>query len=293
MKKTTILVIFLLALTVFSVAAKPRIAIIDFEDKSGSAWGSWAIGTGVSDMLATTLFKTGKFDIYERKQMEAILGEQSLQMSGALTTESAVKVGKLLGVKYLVVGSVNQFGQKETGVKAFGLGVRSTTAHVACDVRLIEVETGKLAAAEKGEGSESATGVSVDYSRIEFGGNGFDDTIIGKATNKCVTDLSNKISTAFASQGLQGSIIKVTDAGQIYINLGDDSGIKVGQVLFVIRKGEALIDPDTGENLGSDNTQVGTVKVTALKGKFSLGEMVDGKGKAAAGDLVMDQVANK
>jgi curli biogenesis system outer membrane secretion channel CsgG len=293
MKKTATLFCFLVVLTVFAFAAKPRIAIIDFEDKSGSAWGEWAIGTGVSDMLATTLFKTGKFDIYERAQMEAILSEQSLQMSGAMTTESAVKVGKLLGVKYLVVGSVNQFGQKETGVSAFGIGVKSTTAHVACDVRLIEVETGKLVAAEKGEANESATGVSADYQGVSFGGTGFDETIIGKATNKCVVDIANKIAADFAGRGLQGSIIKVSDSGQIYINLGDDSGIKVGTVLFVVRKGEELIDPDTGENLGSDNTQIGTVKITALKGKFSLGDMVDGKGKAAAGDMVMDQVANK
>src|SRR5512142_2326869 len=127
MKKVAIMVPMLLALAVSLFAAKPRIAIIDFEDKSGSAWGHWAIGSGVSDMLATTLFKTGKFDIYERKQMDALLQEQSMQMSGAMTPETAVKVGKILGVKYLVVGSVNQFGQKETGVKAFGLGVKSTT----------------------------------------------------------------------------------------------------------------------------------------------------------------------
>ncbi|MGA2548024.1 MAG: CsgG/HfaB family protein [Rectinemataceae bacterium] len=293
MKKTTIVFFILFVMTVFAFAAKPRIAIVDFEDKSGSAYGSWAIGTGVSDMLATTLFKSGKFDIYERKQMEAILKEQSLQLSGAMTTESAVKVGKLLGVKFLVVGSVDQFGQKETGVKAFGIGVKSTTAHVACDVRLIEVETGKLVAAEQGEGNASATGISTNYDNIAFGSNGFDQTIIGKATNKCVADLADKISASFAGKGLQGSIIKVASNGQIYINLGDDSGIKVGQVLFVIRKGEELIDPDTGESLGSDTEQIGTVKVTALKGKFSLGEMVDGAGKASAGDMVTDQAAKK
>ena len=205
MKKPTMVFFILFVMTVLAFAAKPRIAIVDFEDKSGSAYGNWAIGTGVSDMLATTLFKSGKFDLYERKQMEAILQEQNLQMSGAMTTESAVKVGKLLGVKFLVVGSVDQFGQKETGVKAFGIGVKSTTAHVACDVRLIEVETGKLVAAEQGEENSSATGISTNYDNLAFGSNGFDQTIIGKATNKCVADLADKISRGFRRQGPAGA----------------------------------------------------------------------------------------
>jgi curli biogenesis system outer membrane secretion channel CsgG len=287
-KKYLLVLVGALVLALSAFAAKPRVAIVDFENKSGSAWGHWAIGEGVSDMLATAMVKSGKFEVYERSQMEKILQEQNMQMSGAMTPESAVKVGALLGVQYLVMGSVNQFGQKETGVSALGIGVKKTTARVACDVRIVDVSSGKIVSADTGLGEESAAGFSDNaVTGIDFGSRGFDETIIGKATNKCVVDLMSKISVAFGGGLLQGAIIKVADK-QIYVNIGNDSGVKVGTLFSVMRKGEEMIDPQTGENLGSDDTQVGTLKITQLKGKFCIGELTDKKDNPQAGDLVVE-----
>jgi len=57
--------------------------------------------------------------------------------------------------------------------------------------------------------------------------------------------------------------------GQVWINRGKDGGLKKGNILNVYRPGISLIDPDTGENLGSAETLIGKIKVTRVNPKFT------------------------
>ena len=76
------------------------------------------------------------------------------------------------------------------------------------------------------------------------------------------------------------------DAGEIYINVGAEAGVQVGQVFYVVRKGKVITDPDTGEILGADETKVGQVKVAVVKGpRLSLCSAVSGTG-FKAGDIL-------
>ena len=60
---------------------------------------------------------------------------------------------------------------------------------------------------------------------------------------------------------------------KIFINRGKDGGLKKGQKLNVFKPGVALIDPDTGENLGSAETMIGQIKVTRINPKFTIAEI--------------------
>ena len=57
-------------------------------------------------MLTTALVKAGKFNVIERQELDKVLDEQKLGASGLVIAESAPKVGKLLGVELLVIGSI-------------------------------------------------------------------------------------------------------------------------------------------------------------------------------------------
>ncbi|MDI6640975.1 MAG: CsgG/HfaB family protein, partial [Elusimicrobiota bacterium] len=59
----------------------------------------------VSDLLRTELVKIGKFKVLDRANMESILAEQKFQISGCTDQECAVKIGKLLNVQQVVVGT--------------------------------------------------------------------------------------------------------------------------------------------------------------------------------------------
>ena len=57
-------------------------------------------------------------------------------------------------------------------------------------------------------------------------------------------------------------------------NRSKDTGVKVGDIYEIFALGEAMIDPDTGENLGAEETLIGTIKVTSVLPKFSKGTIV-------------------
>ena len=84
-----------------------------------------------------------------------------------------------------------------------------------------------------------------------------------------------KIASRLKSIPWQGKIIKATPS-KVYINAGSKAGVKDGAEFDVYRPGEALVDPDTGMNLGAESEKIGKIKVTAAKEKFSIARITEG-----------------
>ena len=115
-----------------AVSGKTRVAVVDFEQKGAPEFQGKQAGEIVAEWLITALVKTGRFEVVERAQLQKILKEQQLGMSGVVNQETAAKVGELLGVKVIVTGAVIQFG---------------STLDV--NARLISVEDGSILKAER------------------------------------------------------------------------------------------------------------------------------------------------
>ncbi len=75
----------------------------------------------------------------------------------------------------------------------------------------------------------------------------------------------------------QGRIVQVK-GGQIYLNTGASGGILAGDEFDVFREGEALVDPESGLNLGAELAQIGKVQVVEVQEKFSKAIVVSGSG---------------
>jgi curli biogenesis system outer membrane secretion channel CsgG len=249
---------------------KKRVAVFDFEDKTSHQYHWWTgqpVGEGMADMLVTALVKTGNYQVIERQEIEKIMQEQQLGQSGAVTQQSAVQVGKALGVELAIFGAVTEFGYAEgtTGGRlksqGFGIGIKSSSATVAVDVRFINTTTGDILLAESVRKEESKKGVALDTRQFNFENQkNFDESIVGKATRAAINEIVQLVDNS--SQGLawQGKIIK--GDGPIYINAGSEDGIQIGDEFDVFRAGEELIDPDTGLSLGAVESKIGTIKVT-------------------------------
>ncbi|MDO8957670.1 MAG: FG-GAP-like repeat-containing protein [Deltaproteobacteria bacterium] len=113
-------------------AAKTRVAVIDFEQKGEQEFRGKQVGEIVAEWLITSLVRTGRFDVVERAQLQKILQEQQMGMSGMISQETASKVGELLGVKVIITGSVIRLGNIYD-----------------VNTRLIKVEDGSILKAEK------------------------------------------------------------------------------------------------------------------------------------------------
>ncbi len=280
----TLSIFVLLALTAASLDAqlKKRVAVSTFEDRSGAGYNH--LGAGVADMLVSALVKSGKFVVIERAELEKVLNEQKLGESGLVTPESAPKLGKLLGAELFVVGSVSEFGTKESNiggsVPLFGAALKTKTARAVVDVRLVNTTTGEIIAAETKEGSESTTGVAVNYEGIDFNNmDSWDDTDAGKATRKAVNGVVELVTANMSKIPWMGKVLKVNADGTLLMKPGSEGNVTPGMEFDVFRIGEEVIDPDTGLSLGAEESKVGRIKVTedALKGKAAKAKIVEGK----------------
>ena len=79
----------------------------------------------ITNQLRTQLLKTGKFTLVDRSQMESILKEQALQQTGCTSDECAVQVGKILGVRKIISGSVTKLSDHVWQVSLLMLDVES------------------------------------------------------------------------------------------------------------------------------------------------------------------------
>jgi len=90
----------------WAASGKTRLAVIDFEQKAPQEFQGKQIGEIVAEWLITSLVNTGRFEVVERAQLQKILKEQQLGMTGMINQDTAAKVGELLGVKVIITGSV-------------------------------------------------------------------------------------------------------------------------------------------------------------------------------------------
>lgn len=130
MRILNIIVIIVSVLVSVSAYAGEKVAVLDFK----SIIASEDLGIAVAEILRTELVGLGDYTVIERGMLEQIVEEQSLQLSGAIDSETAVEIGKLAGAKLVVTGSIVKTGSVytinarfidvETGVAKIGQNIR-------------------------------------------------------------------------------------------------------------------------------------------------------------------------
>ena len=139
---------------------RPTVALMDFDYGTVQRWweGNEDIGQGIADMLVDELVNDGSYRVIERKRLQALLAEQNFSNSERAepNAKTVASLGKMLGVKYLIVGSVTKFGTEDSS-KSVGGGA---------------------------------------FGGISFGSSDFRSTILGEATEGAVKDTATKLINA-------------------------------------------------------------------------------------------------
>lgn len=264
---------------------KKRIAVTKFENKVRGTYGNWRLGDGFAEMLTTELMKTGQFVVVERQALQDVLGEQELGQSGVVRKETAAKVGQVLGAQIIVRGVVSEFTLNESGggagigIAGFRLGGRSSNAHVAVDIRLVDTTTGQVLQSHNAVGKAESSGVNVGVSKgdVDFGAAAFQNTPLGQATRQAIRDAVQFIILNMERMPFTAKVVKV-EGNKVYINAGSQMNVKHGFKFYAYSVGEDIVDPDTGLKLGADEKLAGTVEVRDVQEKYSIGLLVSGNG---------------
>jgi len=275
------------------IGPKKAIAVMDFENKAGIP-SAIVLGSGMAEMLTTSLVNTGKFCVVERKAVSDILQEQNLAASGRTKETGAAKIGKMLNAQILVHGAITEFEAQNSGggqgfsYAGLSLGMSQRKAHVAVNIRLYDATTGEIIDSLRCEGKASASGIDVGANVLGAGFNtgSFTKTPLGKATQQVIDQAVAFIIERMSKIPWQGSVVTVKE-GLIYMNAGKNLGIQVGDEFNVYKKTEELVDPESGTVLGNEVKKIGRIKIAFVDEKFSKANIVSGEmSDFAKGDII-------
>jgi curli biogenesis system outer membrane secretion channel CsgG len=180
-------------------ASRPSVAVMDFEYGSvDNWWGQYDIGKGMADQVVDALVNDGSFRVIERKKLDTVLAEQDFAHSNRADPSAATlaKVGKVLGVKYIISGSITKFSTEQSSkggtLKGIHLGVGKAKTEVNLTARMIDATTGEILVSAKGHGeSKKGGGLSVGKGGTNFdmGSSEFHASALGDAQEAACNDI--------------------------------------------------------------------------------------------------------
>lgn len=162
-----------------------RIAVTAFE--YSAAQGQGAIGQGMSDMLTSALFNTGRFIVLERERLDEVIAEQDRANSDRFRKETAAPKGELEGAELLIRGSVTQFEPNCRGGSAILVSGRE--ACLAINLRIVDARTGRVVNATTVEGTSADSRVGIIWTRgtaLPIGLGTYSNTPMEAAIRNCI-----------------------------------------------------------------------------------------------------------
>jgi curli biogenesis system outer membrane secretion channel CsgG len=275
------------------------------------------VGKGIADLLVDRLVNDGVYSVIERKALDKIMAEQNFSNSDRVDPSSAAKIGKILGVNAIIIGSITQFGRDDKKTSVGGAGIGGITgrfgiggvsksdskAVVAITARLIDTDTAEILASSTGRGESARSGTNLIGAGGSSGGMGaggldmsssnFANSILGEAVKASVTSVAQQLEAKATSMPtktvtIDGLVADAAADGTIIINVGSTSGVKVGDTLAVKRVGRKITDPATGKVIRQVEEPVGQIKITEVDAGSAVGKF-SGAGAPKVGDVVKNQ----
>jgi curli biogenesis system outer membrane secretion channel CsgG len=305
-----------------SAQQKKRVAVLNFDYGTVQTAVSAVFGTnvdvgkGISDLLVQQLVTDGKYSLIERNAIDKILNEQNFANSDRVDPTTAAKIGKVLGVDAVIMGSITQFGRDDQNktygggavggvTRKFGIGglqKREAKAVVAVTARMVDTTTGEILAAVTGTGESTRKGTSL----VGAGGGGgnaagggydmtsknFGETILGEAVHQAVTTMAQQLDEKAAALPTRkaefSGLVADVSGSTVILNVGSSAGVRVGDVVEISRPVRTVKDPATGKVIRTITNKMGTATITEVDAGSATANY-SGSGPAKVGDAAKSQ----
>lgn len=238
---------------------KRKVAIARFtnETRHGSSFlrneSEDTVGKQATDILSARLVSTGKFLMVERADLGKIKKEQ----------ETFKVDGDLVGADQLIIGSVSEFGRKDTSEVGVFSRTMKQKVYAKVNVRLIDVKSGQILFSQEGEG-EAMSEVGKTFLVGEEAG--YDSTLDDKALSAAVSKLVSNLIENLLDHPWKSNILSKEDDSYVIAG-GASQGVRKGNTFGVFTIGRKIKNPQTGILVQMPGKKVAELTVVSTTGK--------------------------
>lgn len=258
----------------------PSVAVSEVRTAPGTSVPSYYSTYTLTREVEAALDATRKFRVVSRSagEAEAMADELQATKRRSMAAQSATY---LVAIEVLGV----ELGEERRPVpNLYGKYSRQTVGRIEMRIALRQTSDGAIQSRFPIEARVTTPAQVYDASNPPSAAGaslGFVD--LAKSAGKRVADRVLDELYPVRVINRQGSVV--------YLNRGEDSGYQVGEVLRVFSgDGGRLRDPYTGEDLGPMETQLGTIRVTDMRPRVTMAEVVSETAAIGAGAIIRKNV---
>ena len=208
--------------------------------------------------LVSHLTQTRKFAMLDRENMDAQEKELAMLSAGSTPIEELAKLGQKLSTDYIIIGNIDNIHYRKSSktLKVSGKTITTIKQGARISYRIIDVATGQIKHS--------------DY---------FDKILYSSGTNVSSSTVAKKAAFSIGDIILNAIFpirVEAVRDKDLFLGQGGKT-LRKGDNYTLVMLGNALKDSYTGESLGREETEVGTVRITSVQAKTSKAKIVSAK----------------
>ena len=149
----------------------PAVAVMDFGRHVGASSSDIQANNTektVLEYIIEALLESGHYRVIDKDLVAERIAAENLNTEGIIDPDTARRIGEILGVRYIIYGNLNDVTGSSTGMSVVsnGADVHTVQAHIIA--RMMDVTTGDIVMAAKGEGKSKSSLVKVSPDLVNF-----------------------------------------------------------------------------------------------------------------------------
>lgn len=211
-----LLLLMLLTQAAWAAALPPKdtaVAVMDFGTRPGATTSEINIHNAEytsSEYVINQLVKRQYFVVKDKDLVMKQLKANNLKTTGLIDPDTAKRIGDMLGVRYIIYGNVVNVSVSDTGTEILtniGGGVNVCTVKAHMLGRMMDVETGDILMAVRGDGKSKSS-----FVKLRVGNELINAHVITIGTKKVTMDSVHNAIQKGAEQMVDNMISTLTGA---------------------------------------------------------------------------------
>jgi len=237
-----LVLIFIVFFSNLVLADDPLIAVLPF-DEGDLVWkGMWGnqIINGITQQVTDKIVQKENIRVIERNRIAEVMQEQDFGQTGRVDPATAAEIGRILGVDYLILGTLTHMDVKDQGGIRIGpLSISGLKATIVLSGRIVDSTTGEIVDSIRAEAEVSDASISLSQLQdISFGTKAFADSALGKCIDQATTNFVDNIKPErlkpVEKERKEGLVLKIV-GDKLIINIGANKSLQKNQIGELIR----------------------------------------------------------